>query len=345
MSTAFGGWTALFRSVVAGHDLSANETEAAMGEILRGDATPAQIAGFVVGLRMKGESVDEILGLVRGMRAAATPLDLGDLRDVVIDIVGAGGAPSRQAHALNVSTMACFVAAGAGAKVCKHGNRRASSTSGSFDLLEALGIPVEMPPELVVRCVREAGVGFAFARVFHPAMRFAAPVRAEIGVPTFFNILGPLSNPAGVRRGVIGVGDVSMGDKVAGVLAAAGALDMWVVTGDGPVDEVALTGPTLVRRVRNGEVERFEITPADAGLATVPANALAGGDAVRNAEILEAMLQGARSSMRDMVVLNAAAALVAAGVAADLRDGAARAGESLDSGAAAQVLAALRSLI
>lgn len=343
MSTVFGGWTPLFRSIVAGHDLSAIESEAAMGEILRGAATPAQIACFVMGLRMKGESIDEILGLVRGMRAAATPLDLGDLRDSAIDIVGAGGAPSRQAHALNVSTMACFVAAGAGAKVCKHGNRRASSTSGSFDFLDALGIPVEMPPEVVARCVREVGVGFAFARVFHPAMRFAAPVRAEIGIPTFFNILGPLCNPGGVRRGVIGVGDTATGDKMAAVLAAAGAIDMWVVTGDGPIDEIALTGPTLVRRVREGTVERFEITPADAGLAGAAPAALVGGDAARNAAIFDAMLHGERSPMRDMVVLNAAAALVAAGVAADLREGAARAGDALDSGAAARTLDALRA--
>ena len=283
-------------------------------------------------LRMKGETVVEMTGMVRSMYAAATPLDLGSLTDVAIDIVGAGGAPSRQQAALNVSTMACFVAAGAGAVVCKHGNRKASSTSGAFDFLSAIGIPDDVAPSTVVRCVHTAGVGFAFARTFHPAMRFAAPVRAEIGIPTVFNILGPLANPARVRRQVIGVSNAVQAEKMIRVLQANGALHVLAVTGDGPLDELALTGESNIFELVNGEIRTYGVTPESVGLDRVAA--VGGGDATHNAELFLAMLDGARGPVRDIVSLNAAAGLLVAGIVGDLGSGVRAAQASIDSGAA-----------
>ena len=342
----FGGWPGLLRPLARGDELTADQTEAAMTVILKGEATPAQIAAFIVALRMKGETVGEMAGMVRAMLGAATPLDLGVHAPTAIDIVGAGGAPARQRHALNVSTMASFVAAGAGARVCKHGNRKASSTSGAFDFLELLGVPCETTPEQVARCVDEAGVGFAFARTFHPAMRFAAPVRAEIGIPTVFNVLGPLANPARVRRYVIGIGDESMAAKMVRVLAANGAERAWVVTGDGPIDEVSLTGPTLVHTLDpDGTVDHYVLTPESVGMTRVAPDELAGGDAARNVEIFTAVLKGQSGAWRDIVVINAAAALVVCGIATDLSDGIARAGAAIDDGRAERALDAVRRIV
>jgi anthranilate phosphoribosyltransferase len=342
----FGGWPGLLRPLAHGDDLTADQTEAAMAEILAGAASPAQIAAFIVALRMKGESVPEMTGLVRAMLGAATPLDLGAHAAVAIDIVGAGGAPARQLHALNVSTMAAFVAAGAGARVCKHGNRRASSTSGAFDFLELLGIPVETTPEQVARCVDEAGVGFAFARTFHPAMRFAAPVRAEIGIPTVFNVLGPLANPARVRRALVGIGDAAMAAKMVRVLAANGAERAWVVAGDGPIDEVSLTGPTVVHTLdRDGTVSHHELTPEMAGMQRLRAEEAAGGDAARNVKTLTAVLKGQTGAFRDIIVLNAAAALVVCDIASDLTDGVAKASASIDDGSAERALDTVRRVV
>jgi anthranilate phosphoribosyltransferase len=342
----FGGWPGLLRPLAHGDELTADQTEAAMAVILKGEATPAQIAAFIVALRMKGETVAEMAGMVRAMLGAATPLDLGLHAPTAIDIVGAGGAPARQRHALNVSTMASFVAAGAGARVCKHGNRKASSTSGAFDFLELLGVPCETTPEQVARCVDEAGVGFAFARTFHPAMRFAAPVRAEIGIPTVFNVLGPLANPARVRRYLIGIGDESMAAKMVRVLAANGAERAWVVTGDGPIDEVSLTGPTLVHTLDpDGTVDHYELTPESVGLARVAADELAGGDSARNVEIFTAVLKGQSGAWRDIVVFNAAAALVVCAIATDLADGITRASASIDDGSAERALDAVRRIV
>jgi anthranilate phosphoribosyltransferase len=242
--------------------------------------------------------------------------------------------------------MASFVAAGAGARVCKHGNRRASSTSGAFDFLELLGVPVDIAPELVVRCVAEAGVGFAFARTFHPAMRFAAPVRAEIGIPTVFNVLGPLANPARVRRYLIGIGDEAMAAKMVRVLAANGAERAWVVTGDGPIDEVSLTGPTQVHTLEaDGTIDKHELTPEMVGLARVAADELAGGDAARNVEIFAAVLKGETGPFRDIVMVNAAAALLVSEIATDLPDGMRRAAASIDNGAAQQALETVRRVV
>ena len=214
-----GGWRVVLTELTAGHDLTRPLASAALGEILAGRATDGQIGAFIVALRMKGEAVEEVSGMVDAMLDAAAPIELAEL-DEVVDIVGTGGAPTRRVHALNVSTMSSFVAAGAGARVCKHGNRKASSTSGSFDLLDALGVTVELDGPAVARCVEGTGLGFCFARAFHPAMRHVGPVRAELGVPTVFNFLGPLSHPARVRRQVIGVSDPRVAPTVIAAMMA-----------------------------------------------------------------------------------------------------------------------------
>jgi anthranilate phosphoribosyltransferase len=333
-----GGWPGVLRPLLDGKDLPADTAAAAMGEVLAGNATSAQISAFIVALRMKGESVDEMAGMVRAMLDAAAPLDLGV---DAIDIVGTGGAPARRKAALNVSTIACFVAAGAGASVCKHGNRAASSTSGSFDLLEALGLPVDLAPAVVARCVREAGVGFAFARTFHPAMRHAAPVRAEIGVPTVFNVLGPLAHPGRVHRQVIGVPDPAMAERMLRVLAATGSVHAMVVSGAGNLDELTTTGTSLVHELRDGELRRYEVEPEDVGLARATPDQLAGGDASANRALAEQVLAGEHGAARDIVLFNAGAGLVVAGVAPDLRAGVDAARAPVDSGAAAAALARL----
>lgn len=330
-----GGWSAVIRPLLARTDLSADVAAAAMRTILAGEATNAQIAAFIVALRMKGETVDEMAGMVRAMLDAATPLDLGV---DAVDIVGTGGSPSRGKGALNVSTIAAFVAAGAGVAVCKHGNRAASSTSGSFDLLEALGLPLDQSPADVVRCVREAGVGFVFARSFHPAMRHAAPVRAEIGVPTVFNVLGPLAHPGRVRRQVIGVADPTMAERMARVAAANGAVHTMVVSGHENLDELSTTGASVVHEWRDGELHRYEVTPEDVGLSRVTPDALLGGDAAANVAIMKRVLAGEPGPARDIVVLNAGAALLVADAVADLAEGVAEAQRSIDSGAASKAL-------
>jgi len=335
-----GGWRAVLSELTAGHDLSPTQAGAAMFEVLEGRATPAQIAGFIIALRMKGEAVDEVSGMVDAMLASAAPISLPDAVDA-IDIVGTGGAPSRRVHALNVSTMACFVAAGAGVAVCKHGNRKASSTSGSIDLLDVLGVQVELDGAGVTRCVVEAGVGFCFARGFHPAMRHAGPVRAELGVPTVFNFLGPLSHPAKVRRQVIGVADPRMAPTVVGVLQARGLERAMVVHGHDGMDELTLTGASTVHELRDGEVRTYELDPASLGLTIVDADELKGGDAHANAELANRVFEGEQGPYRDIVTLNAAAGLVVAGACDSLGDGLEAARASIDTGHAAAALAAL----
>jgi anthranilate phosphoribosyltransferase len=339
---ALGGWREVLGALTAGTDLTAVQSGAAMGEILAGEATDAQIAAFIVALRMKGETVAEVSGMVDAMLAAAAPITLPEGPDPV-DIVGTGGAPSRRSHALNVSTMATMVAAGAGARVVKHGNRKASSTSGSADLLEALGVVLELDGPGVARCVAESGVGFCFARTFHPAMRHAGPVRAELGVPTVFNYLGPLSNPAGVQRQVIGVSDPRVAPTVVGVLAERGAPRALVVTGDDGMDELTTTGPSTLHELRDGSVTTRSFDPGEVGIEVVSVGAVAGGDPAANAAIAHRVLAGEAGPHRDIVTLNAAAALVVAGVADDLGDGVERARASIDSGAAASVLERLVS--
>lgn len=336
-----GGWPASLGQLLNHHDLGRDEAGAALTEILEGRATPAQIAGFIVALRMKGETIDELTGMVDAMLGAAAPLDLPD---GVIDIVGTGGAARRREAALNVSTMASFVAAGAGARVCKHGNRRASSTSGSFDLLDTLGVSIDLDGPAVARCVEEVGVGFAFARGFHPAMRHAGPVRAELGVPTVFNMLGPLSHPGRVLRQVIGVADPALAETLIGVLAARQAPRAMVVHGDDGLDELTITTTSTIYELRDGEVERSTLDPTDVGVDRVDPAAVPGGDPATNARLAHELVQGATGPVREVVVLNAAAGLVVGGVVDDLAAGVALARESLDTGRARVALETLVSL-
>ncbi len=335
-----GGWRAVLGALSTGDDITSEMAEAAMHAILADEATDAQVAGFIMSLRIKGESSAEMTGLVRAMQQAATPLQIA--KDA-IDIVGVGGAPSRQVHALNVSTMAAMVAAAAGARVCKHGNRKASSTSGSFDLLEALGVEFDVTPEVLAAGVDETRLGFAFARTFHPAMRFVAGVRAELGVPTVFNLIGPLSHPGRLTRQVIGVADANLGARMIEVLKANGSVHSMVVTGHGQLDEFTTTGPTVVHELRDGAVTTYDVAPESLGFAVASPNDLVGGDAEVNAEIAREMFGGAVGPKRDIVVLNAAAGLVVAGVAEDLSAGVALAGEALDSGAVVSKLDELRA--
>jgi anthranilate phosphoribosyltransferase len=327
-----GGWKSILSTLTEGRDLTGAQASAAMHEILSGSAGAAQIAGFIVALRMKGETVEELSGMVDAMLAAAAPLDLPASCADAVDIVGTGGAPSRRVHALNVSTMACFVVAGTGVKVCKHGNRKASSTSGSFDLLDELGVAVDLDGPTVVRCVEEAGVGFCFARSFHPAMRHAGPVRAELGVPTVFNFLGPLSHPGRVRRQVIGVADLRMAPTVVGVLRARGAPRAMVVHGHDSMDELTTTGTSTVYELRDGVVRTYELHPEDVGIEIAAPVDIAGGDAAANAAIAERVFGGEEGPYSDIVSLNAAAALFVAGRVDDLAAGVALARASIDQG-------------
>ncbi len=335
-----GGWPGILGQLLDRHDLSADQTGAALGEILAGEATPAQIAAFIVALAVKGETVEELSGMVDAMLAAARPLDLPP---DVIDIVGTGGSQRRRVSALNVSTMASFVAAGAGARVCKHGNRRASSTSGSFDLLEALGVAIELDGPAVASCVERAGVGFAFARAFHPAMRHAGPVRAELGVPTVFNLLGPLSHPGRVTRQVVGVADPDVAEKLVGVLAARGAPRAMVVHGDDGLDELTTTTTSTVWELRGGEVTRTTVDPAVLGLTRVDPGDLPGGDPATNARLAHELLAGATGPVRDLVVLNAGAGLVVAGLVDSLAQGVVSAAAAIDDGRARLALESLVS--
>lgn len=338
---AAGAWPGVLASLVAGDDLSIDVAAGAMERILAGEATDAQIAGFLIGLRTKGESPDEVVGLVDAMLGAAAPLLLDDPVGT-IDIVGTGGSKALGGQAFNVSTMASIVAAAAGATVCKHGNRKASSTSGSTDLLEALGVEVDLDGPGVHACVREAGVGFAFARMFHPAMRHVAPVRIELGVPTVFNLLGPLSHPGRVGRQLLGVTDASRVDLVAGVLARRGVAKAWVVRGADGLDELTTTDATDVVEIVDGvETRRFQVTPESLGLSRVVPSDIAVGDPDANAVAANGVLEGRPGPVRDMVVLNAAAALVVADVVEDLTDAMERANHAVDSGEAARTLGEL----
>lgn len=333
---AHGGWPSVLGRLTNGDDLTREEAGAALATVLAGEATPAQLAALIIALRIKGETVDELAGMVGAMLDAAATLDLP--ADTV-DIVGTGGSPRRRAHALNVSTMACFVAAGAGTTVCKHGNVRASSTSGSFDLLAALGVPYDLDPARVSALVNEVGVGFCFARAFHPAMRHAGPVRSELGVPTVFNVLGPLSHPGRVTRQVLGVGDARLLDLVAGVLATRDATHALVVHGSDQLDELTLSGPTDVREVRHGEiVASFVVNPEDLGLPVVASNDMPGGTPDDNAAIARALLDGEPGPAHDIVALNAGAAIYVGGQADSLAEGLELARASIAGGAARHVL-------
>jgi anthranilate phosphoribosyltransferase len=331
----FGGWPALLTRLLDRHHLTADEARVAMATILTGDATAAQLIAFVVALRAKGESAEELSGLLDAVLAAAEVVPLTEeQRAHAVDIVGTGGDRS---HSVNVSTMAAIVAAGAGALVCKHGARAASSKCGTADVLEALGVAVELSPVGVKRCIDEAGIGFCFAPRFHPAFRFAAPSRREIGIPTVFNLLGPMANPGRVRRQVIGVADPAFAERMLQSLRSHGTVAAWVVHGDG-LDELTTTGPSTVLALADGEVSHFTVDPSDYGLQPVPARALTGGTPDENADAVRKVLAGQHGPHRDIVVLNAGAALVVAGLAADLGSGITSAIESIDRGEAEAAL-------
>jgi anthranilate phosphoribosyltransferase len=332
-----GGWPAVLGTLTRRRDLTADQAAAAMAEILEGEATPSQIAGFCVALRIKGETVEEISALVTTMLDYAVrvpiPADLA-----VVDTCGTGGDRS---GSINVSTLAAMVVAGAGAPVCKHGNRSASSRCGSADVLEALGVAIDLGPDAVAACVEQAGMGFCFAPRFHAALRHAGPTRRELGVPTVFNFLGPLANPGGVRRQALGVSDPAMAERMVGVLAANGAERALIVYGHDGLDELSTTTTSTVVELRDGTVRSYEVDPTAFGLAAATKADLGGGDAATNAELARRVLDGERGPHRDIVVLNAAAGVVAAGLADDLAAGLEVATAAVDDGRAGAVLDAL----
>ncbi|MFE8602116.1 anthranilate phosphoribosyltransferase [Archangium violaceum] len=325
--------------VVGRRDLSREEMTRVMGQMLAGEATPAQVGAFAVALRMKGETEEEILGAAEAMRACATRIH--PRAQVVLDTCGTGG---DGAHTFNISTAVAFVAAGAGVTVAKHGNRAVSSRCGSSDVLAALGVPMDRSHEQVTRDVDEHGVGFLFAPSHHSALRHVAPARREIGLHTLFNLLGPLTNPAGARYQLLGTFAGERLEQTARVLSKLGSTRAWVVHGRDGLDEISPCTVSDVAELReDGTVRTFSISPEDAGLERVPPEAIAGGDVEDNARRLKALLAGERSGVRTAVLLNAAAALVVVGKAADLKEGVLRAVESIDSGTAAAKLQALVS--
>lgn len=315
-----------------GRDLTRAEARAVMDVVMTGEATPAQVGALLIGLRAKGETVEEITGFAEAMREHVVPVT--PARAPVVDVVGTGG---DGAKTFNISTAAAIVAAAAGAAVAKHGNRAASSACGSADVLEELGVELELPPERIAASIDEHGFGFMFARVHHPAMRHAAPVRQELGVRTVFNVLGPLANPAGARDGVFGVYAPSLARTYAESLAGLGARRAFVVHGDG-IDELSPTGPNLVVEVRDGDVVEWDLDPRSLGIEPTDPAELRGGDAAGNAAAIRAVLAGEPGGRRAAVLLNAAAALVAARVADDLGEGLGAAADAVDSGAAALTL-------
>ncbi len=330
-------WPDVLARLLRREDLDQATAASAMGSIMHGEATPAQVGGFLMALRAKGESVDEITGLARTMRELSKHVSVeGDL----VDTCGTGG---DRAGTVNISTMAAVVVAGAGARVAKHGNRAASSLCGSADLLEALGIAIDLEPDGVRACIEEAGIGFCFAPVFHPAMRHAGAPRRELGVPTVFNFLGPLTNPARALHQTIGVSDAGMAPKIAEALVRLGTKRAFVFRGDDGLDELTTTTTSTLWEV-DGEVRSSTFDPASLGITRAVAADLAGGDAGHNVRIAERVLAGERGPVRDAVLLNAAAALVAVGVAPSFDEGLARAAESIDSGAASRALDAWREI-
>ncbi|TYP88387.1 anthranilate phosphoribosyltransferase [Blastococcus xanthinilyticus] len=329
-------WPGLLNRLLAGHDLTAEDTRWAMREVMTGEATPAQVAGFTVALRAKGEAPQEVAGLAAEMLAQATPVELP--LDCV-DIVGTGG---DGAHTVNISTMAAVVTAAAGAPVAKHGNRAASSSSGAADVLEALGVVIDLPAEAVAHCVREAGIGFFFAPVFHPGMRFAGPARREMGIATVFNFLGPLTNPARPVAAAIGCANQRMAPVLAEVLAARGTRAL-VFRGDDGLDELTTSTTSSVWTVRDGAVEAERLDPSALGIESPGPDALRGGDARVNADVFRRVVDGERGPVRDAVLLNAAAALVAfderpARLHDALAAGLGRAAAAVDDGRAAALL-------
>ena len=337
-------WPEVLARLSLRQSLSAAEAEDTLRSVVTGEATPAQVGAFLALLHAKGETAEEVTGLARAMVEAAVPCPLAEQdADAAVDLVGTGG---DRLSSINVTTLAAFITAGCGVPVCKHGNRAASSSVGTADVLESLGVAIELGPEGVARCVTEAGMGFCFAQRFHPAMRFVGPVRKDLGVPTVFNFLGPLINPARTRRQLVGVSDPAMAPIMAGVFGATGSRHALIVHADDGLDELSVTSPSQVLEVRGDGTGDFEVTewrvdPREFGLAPATMADLRGGDAAFNAGVIRSVLQGEQGARRDIGVLNAAAALVAAGRVDDVRSGLALATESIASGKAADVLDAL----
>lgn len=313
-------------------DLTTEQTAAVLAEIMGGNATDAQIAAVLIGLRTKGETVDEIVGLATTMRSLATPVRVA--RDDLLDTCGTGGG----APTFNVSTTAALIAAGAGCAVAKHGNRSATTKSGSADLLEALGVRIDLPPDAVARCVEEVGFGFMFAPGHHGATRHVIPVRKALGVRTIFNVLGPLTNPAGATRQLIGVPDGSILNKIAEALTRLGVERALVVCSEDGLDEMSISGTTRAAFVEGGRIDTLAVAPEDVGIARAPLSALRGGSPADNAAITRGVLEGRPGPQRDLVLLNAGAAIWVGGRAEDLPGGVRAAAEAIDSGAASELL-------
>lgn len=326
---------AIIGKVATGAALSRDEAAAAFDRMMSGEATPSQMGALLMGLRVRGETVDEITGAVSAMRSkmltVKAPAD-------AVDIVGTGGDGS---GSVNVSTCASFILAGTGVPVAKHGNRALSSKSGAADALAALGVNINITPDDVGRCIAEAGIGFMFAPTHHPAMKNVGPTRVELATRTIFNLLGPLSNPAGVKRQMVGVFSKHWVQPLAQVLKNLGAESAWVVHGSDGLDEITLTGPTHIAALENGNIRTFDVTPEDAGLPRATAAELKGGDAQANANALREVLDGKQNAYRNVALINAAAALVVAGKAKDLKEGVALGTKALDTGAATDRLTRL----
>jgi anthranilate phosphoribosyltransferase len=318
----------IIAKVATGDSLTRDEAADAFNRMMSGEATPSQMGGLLMGLRVRGETVDEITGAVTTMRAkmlgVKAPPD-------AVDIVGTGGDAS---GSYNISTCAAFILAGCGVPVAKHGNRALSSKSGAADVLSALGVNIELKPDQVAGCIAKAGIGFMFAPAHHPAMKNVGPTRVELGTRTIFNLLGPLSNPASVKRQMIGTFSRHWVEPMAQVLRNLGSDSIWVVHGSDGLDEITTTGSTTVAELKNGTIRTFEVTPEDAGLPRAKPEALKGGNAEDNAKALLDVLKGKKSAFRDIAILNTAAALIVAGLAKDLKEGAALAAKSIDSGEA-----------
>lgn len=337
----------LITKVVRGEDLSEDEMAGAMDEIMTGAATAAQIGAFITALRLKGETVDEITGAARTMRAKATKININNHAvnidrdeiniedETILDIVGTGGDGTRT---FNVSTTTAFVAAGGGIKVAKHGNRAVSSLCGSADVLESLNVNLDLTSTDVENCISQIGIGFLYAPLFHGAMKYAAGPRREIGIRSIFNLLGPVTNPAGASAQVLGVYEAGLTEKIALVLKRLGTREAFVVCGEGTYDEISICGPTKVSHLKAGEVRTFQMTPEEYGLKRADCEDIVGGDAAENAKITRSILEGEKGPRRDMVLLNASAAFVASGICDDIRDGLQIAADAIDSGKARQKL-------
>jgi anthranilate phosphoribosyltransferase len=338
---------ALHRIANHGQSLSRDEARAVMSEVLSGSCSDAQIAALLVALHMKGETVEEIVGFAEAIRAAATPLKLhanqlldtsGTGRDALVDTCGTGGDTS---GTFNISTATAFVVAGAGVRVAKHGNRSVTSKCGSADVMEALGVNINLPSESITACLDQVGIAFLFAPAMHTAMKYVQPARRELRLRTVFNLLGPLTNPASATCQVVGVYSADLVEKLAEALSMLGLHRALVVHGSDGLDEITISGPTRIGEAREGQVHTYEVTPEEFGLKRSTLDQISGGDAETNAKLILSILQGEKSPRRDVVLLNTAAALVASGKADHLRDAVPLAIQAIDSGAAAEKLSAL----